>query len=82
MARVKTHTTDGEIEEFRVIFTPSGPQLVELFQQWEIDDQGVIIRRDSPRQERVDPADLTPQQRGLLTALAGLKDTRKQRRFG
>lgn len=82
MARTKAHTIDGEIEKFEIIFTPSGPELVEVFQQWELDDAGRMVDRQPPRRERVDPADLTPRQRGLLTALATLKDARKVKRFG
>lgn len=82
MTRAKQHFIDGEIEEFRIIFTPSGPELVEVFQSWETDDQGRMVDRQSPRRERVDPSELTPQQRGLLTALATLKDARKVKRFG
>lgn len=82
MALTKTHTVDGEIEKFEIIFTPSGPELVEVFQSWETDDQGQILDRQSPVRERVDPSELTPQQRGLLTGLATLKDARKVKRFG
>lgn len=82
MARAKTHTTDGEIERFEIIFTPSGPQLVEVFQSFELDDQGSLVRRDPPKREVVDPAALTPQERGLLTSLAALRTKRKQARFG
>lgn len=82
MARAKVHSTDGEIEKFEIVFTPSGPQLVEVFQSWEFDDQGQFVRREPPRREVVDPAVLTPQERGLLTSLAALRTKRQQARFG
>lgn len=82
MARAKTHSVDGEIERFEIIFTPTGPQLVEVFQSWELDDQGQLVRREPPRREAVDPAALTPQERGLLTSLVTLQAKRKQARFG
>lgn len=82
MARTKAHTIDGEIEEFRLIFTPSGVQLVEVYHQWETDDAGRLLERQPPGNERIEHTDLNPSEKSALTILANLRMRRKQARWG